>query len=229
MRAAVVILLALLVVAGCQSRQRSPFEIPVSKKKGKIGTWVLTLNDGTYRVMEPPRKKFLPKRVIFCAVFDPDEGVGFTVVYRDAKKIAFAKKIRIEKFIKNKEYRLVKDDKGRVDLLLPDDEPTGLVHVDFVPAKRQRVKEATLDLRELEYTSPAARGIRVAPKPVSKVKLTRADPPAAKKSAARKKAAAAAKKKEEAATAAVAAAAGKAAAASEAEAAKADAGDKDAK
>jgi hypothetical protein len=42
---------------------------------------------------------------------------------------------------------------------------------DFVPAKRQRVKKADFDLRPLELTSAAARGARMAPKPVAKVKL----------------------------------------------------------
>ena len=127
--------------------------------------------DGTYRIMPPPDKQFFGAKLIYCHVFDPEKGVEFTVCYRDAKRMAFAKKIRIEKFIRNKEYRLVKDDKGRVDLLLQEGE-TGTVKLNFVAKKRQRVKEATFDLAELELTSATARGTRMAPKPVARVGFT---------------------------------------------------------
>lgn len=131
--------------------------------------------DGTYRVMSAPEKILFTGKLLYADVFDPEQGAGFTVVYRDKKKMAFAKRIRIEKFIRNREYRLIKDKGGRIDLLLPEDE-TGRLHLDFVPAKRQRLKEAEFDLSTLEPTSPAARGARLAPKPVSKVKLLPPEP-----------------------------------------------------
>ncbi len=126
--------------------------------------------DGTYRIMNAPEKVFFTGPLIHAEVFDPEVGAEFTVVYRDKKRMAFAKKIKIEKFIRNREYRLIKDKGGRIDLLLPAGE-TGTVHMDFVPAKRQRLKEADFDLTTLEMTSPTARGARMAPKPVAKVKL----------------------------------------------------------
>jgi len=126
-------------------------------------------NDGTYRVMTPVDKIFFTGKLIHCEVFDPEEGAEFVVVYRDKKKIVYGKRIKILKFIRNKEYQLIKDRAGKVDYLLqPQD--LGEVALDFVPAKRQRVKNATYDLAALELTSPTARGARLAPKPVSKVK-----------------------------------------------------------
>jgi hypothetical protein len=92
------------------------------------------------------------------------------VVYRDAKKIAYAKRIHIHKFIRNKQYRLVKDAKGRLDLLLEGDRKE-TVDLEFKPAARQRVKGAKFKLSELELTSVTARGIRMAAKPVSKISL----------------------------------------------------------
>jgi hypothetical protein len=59
--------------------------------------------------------------------------------------------------------------------------------MDFVPAKRQRLKKADFDLESLELTSAGARGARMAPKPVAKVKLIPSEKAA---SAPRKKAAA---------------------------------------
>jgi len=131
-------------------------------------------SDGTYRIGPPPDKLLLSGKLIHCQIFDPEQGAEFTVVYRDAKRIAFGKRIRIEKFIRNKEYRLVKDEKGRVDLLLPAPE-TGAVHLPFVPAKRQRLKSADFDLSGLELTSASARGVRLAPKPVSRVQFKAAE------------------------------------------------------
>jgi topoisomerase-4 subunit A len=127
--------------------------------------------DGTYRILAPADKVLMPARLLHCALFDPDKGAGFTVVYRDAEKTAFGKRIRIEKFITDKEYRLIKDEGGRIDLLLPEatDAKPGKVHLSFVPAKRQRVNEATFDLNQLEPTAASARGTRLAPKPVAKI------------------------------------------------------------
>ena len=130
--------------------------------------------DGTYRVMTAPEKVLFTGPMIYAEIFDPDQGVEFTVVYRDKQRIPYAKKIKIEKFIRNREYRLIKDKGGRIDLLQPIDE-SGTVHMDFVPAKRQRVKEAEFDLSVLEPTSPSARGTRMAPKPVAKLRLIPSD------------------------------------------------------
>ncbi len=127
--------------------------------------------DGTYRIMPPPDKQFFGAKLIYCHVFDPEKGVEFTVVYRDAKRLAFAKRIRIEKFIRNKEYRLVKDPKGRVDLLLQEGE-TGTAKLTYVAMKRQRVKGSEYDLSDLEVTSATARGVRLAPKPVARLSFT---------------------------------------------------------
>jgi topoisomerase-4 subunit A len=129
-------------------------------------------SDGTYRVLAPPRREFLPKTVLYCAPFDPETGAAFTVVYRDAGRIAFAKKIRIERFVTGKEYRLIKDEGGRIDLLLREGEPAGRLELHFAPRKGQRVKEARFDLASLEASANvAARGTRLAAKPVARVKL----------------------------------------------------------
>ncbi len=145
-------------------------------------------DDGGYRIMQQPEKVLFTGKVIYADVFKEDEGVEFTVVYRDKKKFAFGKLVRIERFIRNREYSLVKDKAGKVDLLLPAGE-TGKIHMGFVPQKRQRLKEADFDLAELQLSSsPTARGVRLAPKPVSRVKLTE---PAQRKPAGRQGGAAA--------------------------------------
>jgi len=141
--------------------------------------------DGTYRIMNAPEKVLFTAPLLYAEVFDEQKGIEFTVVYRDKTRTAFGKRIRIEKFIRNKEYQLIKDKEGKVDLLLPAGE-TGTIEMEFVPAKRQRLKDMKFDLRELELTSPNARGTRLAPKPVAKVRFTAAPPGSGPKGGARK-------------------------------------------
>lgn len=129
-------------------------------------------DDGTYRVMQAPTKSYLPGKVLYLDIFDEQEGATFYVVYRDADKIAYGKLVHILKYIKDKEYRLIKDEGGSVDqLLIPSEKHPGEVQLKHVPQKRQRVKETFFDLAALEFTGVTARGTRLASKPVSKVVL----------------------------------------------------------
>ncbi|MDA1194353.1 MAG: DNA topoisomerase IV subunit A [Planctomycetota bacterium] len=126
-------------------------------------------DDGTYRVVSAVDKVLFPGKVLHIGLFDADAGEQFTVVYRTKDKIVYGKRVHILRFIKAKEYRLIKDRGGEVLLLLQEENP-GDLHLSFVRAKRQRVHEATFDLNELRLTSASAKGIRLAPKPVSRVK-----------------------------------------------------------
>ncbi len=128
--------------------------------------------DGSYRIIGPEEKFLIPGKVIYLDVFDPEEGAHFTVVYRDNGRIAWAKKIHIRAFIHNREYELIKGKEGKVDLLLPGGSDD-TIHMDFVPAKRQRVREARFDLSILEEVGASARGRRLAPKPVLKLRKMR--------------------------------------------------------
>ncbi len=140
-----------------------------------VGEYDLILgisNDGSYRIMTPADKILLTGRLIYCEIFDPDRGAEFTVIYRDRAKIVYGKRVRIEKFIRNREYQLIKDKAGKIDLLLASAE-TGVVICEFAPAPRQRVKTGRFDLAKLERTGTTARGARLARKPVKSVKYER--------------------------------------------------------
>jgi topoisomerase-4 subunit A len=126
-------------------------------------------DDGTYRIMPPPDKTLLPGKVLYCEVFDPDAGFEATVVYRDRAKHAYGKRVHIQKFVRSREYQLIKDKMGKVDLLV-DPSEAGTLTLSFVPAPRQRSKSAKFDLQTLEKTGVAAKGIRLAPKPVRSMK-----------------------------------------------------------
>jgi topoisomerase-4 subunit A len=130
---------------------------------------LIVSRDGSFRIIGPEGKTLIPDKAIHVEVFDQERGAPFTVVYRDKDKIAWGKKIHIRAFIRDREYELIKGRAGRVDYLIPGD-CNDLVHVTFVPKKRQRVHEAEFDLSILEPTSVTAKGRRLAPKPASKVR-----------------------------------------------------------
>ena len=164
---------------------RTDIKIGYDKETGFLGTKVkgkkfdfsvsafdkilIVSKDGGYRIIAPVDKILVPGRIIYCAPFDVEEGKVFVIVYRDRNKIAFAKKVRILRFIKEREYQLIKDEGGRIDLLLEEENP-GRVHLEFVPAKYQRIKEGKYNLNDLDFVGVSARGSRLSPKPVAKIK-----------------------------------------------------------
>jgi topoisomerase IV subunit A len=134
-------------------------------------------DDGSFRIIGPEAKVLIPGKVLYLGQFDQERGKVFTVVYRDKDRIAFAKKVHVHKFIRDKEYELIKGKEGKIDLLLPG-ETLDAVKLSFVPKKRQRVSEAEFELGGLELTGVTARGTRLAPKPIARVKqLSRGLPP----------------------------------------------------
>jgi len=128
--------------------------------------------DGSYRIFSPGEKFFIPGRCVHLDVLDEEEGQVLTVVYVDKQRHAFAKKVRIKSFIKEKEYELIKGKAGRILKILPG-EADHEVHMDFVPAKGQRIKEARFSLASLDFCGVGARGTRLALKPVAKLRLLR--------------------------------------------------------
>ncbi len=127
-------------------------------------------SDGSYRIMAPPQKVLLPKKALHIGPFDTENGQIITILFRDQDKNAFAKKIHVKGFIHDKDYEMIKGRKGKVDKLFLH-EPEERVHLTFVATKRTRVFEAEYDLAGLDFCGIGARGTRMAPKPVAKIKL----------------------------------------------------------
>jgi topoisomerase-4 subunit A len=146
-------------------------------------------DDGSYRIMTPPEKVLFTGKLVYLDLFDPDGGLEFTVVYRDRDKNAFAKRVRIQKFIRNREYQLIKKKAGKIDLFLPKG-VTGVLALEFARTPRRRIHSASFDLSTLEPTGVTARGVRLARKPVSRVKLRparRSKPPKTSRAPSRTK------------------------------------------
>ncbi|MBL8897516.1 MAG: DNA topoisomerase IV subunit A [Planctomycetes bacterium] len=129
---------------------------------------LLISDDGSYRVVGDIEKLLVPGKLLHAQILDPEVGAAFTLVYRDKQRIAWAKKFTIKSFIKEKEYELIKDRAGKVDLLEPGING-GKVLVKFAPSPRQRVHEAYFDLDSVEEKGVSARGNRIAPKAVARV------------------------------------------------------------
>ncbi len=132
----------------------------------------IATGDGSYRVVAPPEKLFLGKKVLAIESWNIDDGVVFTFLYRDEKRLAWAKKVHVTGFITDKVYELVKGSKGKIDRFWLG-ESEYKIHMHFYPAKRQRVKEAWFDLKDLGFCGLGARGTKMAPKPVQKITLER--------------------------------------------------------
>ncbi len=131
---------------------------------------LIVAGDGTYRFVEPPEKLFVTKKVLALEVFNKDEGIVLTYIYRDPDKLAWGKKIHITGFIKDKEYELIKGGKGKVERLYVG-EVSHLVHLTFVPMKRQRKKDDWYNLAHLGVSGLASRGTKMAAKPVQWIKI----------------------------------------------------------
>lgn len=125
--------------------------------------------DGGYRIVNPSEKLFVGKRALAIEIFDENEGAVLVVLYRDEKRMAWAKKVHIKGFIRDKQYRLAREG-SRVDRVLLG-ESERVVHLIYVPHKRQRLKEEWFDLSELELSGLSARGKRMGSKPVQRLSL----------------------------------------------------------
>ncbi len=132
---------------------------------------ILTVTaDGTYRVMTPPEKAWMPGPLLHASVWDPKKGEHFVLVYRDAAKIAWGKRVHIERFITNKTYPLVKEGSVGIDFLSEKKNP-GVLRLNMVPVKRQKVKAVTVDLGKIPACGLTARGLKLSQKAVAGVEL----------------------------------------------------------
>jgi len=135
---------------------------------------LIITRDGAFRIVGPVEKILIEGEVVYLDLFDQDKGQVFTVVYRDKGKTAFAKRIQIKRFIREREYEIIKDKAGRLDYLIPG-EVSGQIRLDFVFSKRARISNVVFDMGKLEFVGVSSRGTRMAPKPVSKLRFLKSE------------------------------------------------------
>jgi topoisomerase-4 subunit A len=127
-------------------------------------------SDGTYRIMAPPEKAWMPGALLYAGIFDKAKGAHFTLIYRDANGLAWGKKVQIERFITNKTYWLAKEGSLGIDFLT-DKRPSGVVKLNMVPAKRQKVKSVNVDVAKIPACGLSARGLKLTAKPIQGVEV----------------------------------------------------------
>ena len=112
---------------------------------------LIITRDGAYRIIGAEDKVLIPGKVAYLDVFDPEEGIRFTVVYRDKNRIAWAKKMHIRAFIRDREYELIKGKEGQ-----PGHAPARGLERRHPPRLRARQTPASA-LRELRPVDPRLR------------------------------------------------------------------------
>ena len=123
---------------------------------------------GAYALHDEIERLFVDKGMLYCGFVDPD--LVFTMIYRDRKGHPYVKRCKLEKFILNKGYELVPDG-CRILQLTTDEDVTATVT--FKPTPRMRVFEEVFDLAIFPVRGNRAKGIRLAPKALKGVKLSR--------------------------------------------------------
>jgi topoisomerase-4 subunit A len=121
--------------------------------------------DGTYRIMAPAERAWMPGPVLHASIWDGQKGAHFVLVYLDADRLAWGKRVHIERFITNKTYSLVREGSAGIEFLSEKRNP-GLLKLTIVPARRQKVKAVTVDLGKIPACGLTARGMKLTQKPV---------------------------------------------------------------
>jgi len=123
---------------------------------------------GAYALHDEIERLFVDKGMLYCGFVDP--GLVFTTVYRDKNGHPFVKRCKLDKFILNRGYELVPE--GCRILQLTTDEDV-MASVTYKPTPRMRVFEEEFDLSIYPVRGNRAKGIRLAPKALKSVKLSR--------------------------------------------------------
>lgn len=134
---------------------------PVHRMKVSEFDRVLAISDdGTYKVTPPVERILLTGRVLHVGRIAPGDTASFTVVWRDARRIAWAKRIVIAESARNVKGEIVQDVPVTVDLLLLDDGP-GKLHLEFEPVAWQSAKEGRYNVDGLAAGTPTEPGVRL--------------------------------------------------------------------
>lgn len=140
---------------------------------------LILYRDGTLKVINIPEKQFLQtngKKVAYLGI--ADKKTEFNVIYSDQKKICFAKRFVVDKFILDKEYRYF-EALGKLEYIStnPDIELT----LKLVPKAKQKISSIDFDFHDVLPKGFKAKGIRTTTRPVKNVSPK--DKKAAKKEA----------------------------------------------
>ncbi len=125
--------------------------------------------DGSYRVMNVPEKEYVDGGIAYASV--ADKKTVFNVVYRDTRtNFCYAKRFVIKSWILDREYRFV-EEKMRLEHLSTAAAPS--IELEFKPKPKQKVAKQRAELSEVAIKGVSAKGVRLAPKEVKKVRVVK--------------------------------------------------------
>lgn len=132
---------------------------------------LLFLEGGKYRVIALPEKQYVHKdgaKVLSIAV--ADKTTQYVAIYRDPNtQFVYGKRFVVDRFIVDKEYPYLEEGM-KLEALLPSP-GGGCVELIFLPKVRQKVSRHEAPLSAISLKGVSARGVRLAPRPVKKVRL----------------------------------------------------------
>lgn len=136
---------------------------------------LLVYSDGTYTVQNPPEKLYVGKghgEIVYMGV--ADKKTEFSVVYKDLEThLCYAKRFIVKQWILDREYRFFEEEM-KLEFFSTDSE--ALLQIQFKPKPKQKVNRIEFSMASVALKGVSAKGVRIAPKTVKKVKLIQKTP-----------------------------------------------------
>jgi topoisomerase-4 subunit A len=130
---------------------------------------LLMYQNGTYRVINIPEKEYVQSdknRIVYAGIADKE--TVLRVVYKDSKtNQCFGKRFIIKSFIMDREYRFF-DQGSKLEYI--STKPDAVLELAFKPKPKQKSKSAIVQIDDIIVKGVSAKGIRLSPKEVRKVK-----------------------------------------------------------
>jgi topoisomerase IV subunit A len=122
-------------------------------------------DDGRYRVIPPPEKRFVDTTLVYCRKAERDKIL--TLAYTDLDTgFTYMKRFTIGGFVMDREYRCTTD-RAKV-LLFQDDDPEDL-YIKYKPAKNQRIHQQRFKPHDVAVKGAKARGNQMTAKGIARI------------------------------------------------------------
>jgi topoisomerase-4 subunit A len=136
---------------------------------------LLIFKDGSYSVINVPEKLYVNKDSKIVYVGIADKKTVMNVVYKDSKKrLCYAKRFVVSKFIIDKAYRYF--DEG-MTLEYISTQPKVVLELQFVPVHKQKTSKMSFDFSKVLVKGVTALGLRMSPREVRKIVVPKASEP----------------------------------------------------
>ncbi len=125
-------------------------------------------NDGHYKIVTPPEKIFVDKKLVYCAVAEKEKVL--TVIYTEPESgFTYMKRFTTGGFIMNKDYNCAVE--GAEVLVFADDNPKE-VYVKYKPAKGQRIHQQVFNPTDIAVKGSKAKGNQMTAKAIARISTT---------------------------------------------------------